>query len=72
MTHCSTSNLKLSNSQFNKLKLWIRSFTQITLNLSLNVVDNSNEETNIWHNHYWLIHKFRGFAKPLQIIHDLI
>ena len=42
MTKYETLNVKLSNSQINKMKL-------ITLNLSSNLIENSNDETNSPH-----------------------
>ena len=38
MTQYNTFNLKLSNSQLNKLKSGIKNGTKITLNLSSNVI----------------------------------
>ena len=37
MTQYNTSNVKLSNSQLNKLKSGIKNGTEVTLNLSLNL-----------------------------------
>ena len=45
-----TLNVKLSNSEHNKLKSETKNSTDITLKLSSNVVDDSNEETNFPHN----------------------
>ena len=45
-----TLNEKLSNSGHNKLKSETKNRTDITLKLSSNVVDDSNEETNFPHN----------------------
>ena len=42
-------NVKLSNSQLNKLKPRIKNGTEVTLNLSLNMVCNSGDETNFLH-----------------------
>ena len=42
-------NVKLSISQLNKLKLWIKSGTEVTLNLSSNMVSDSSNETNFPH-----------------------
>ena len=39
-------NVKLSNSQLNKLKSPIENGTEVTLNLSSNLIHNSNDETN--------------------------
>ena len=49
MTQYNTLNLKLSNSQLNKLKSGIKNGTEITLNLSSNLIGNSNDETNFPH-----------------------
>ena len=39
-------NVELSNSQLNKLKSGIKNGTEVTLNLSSNLIGNSNDETN--------------------------
>ena len=44
-----TLNADLSNSQLNKLKAGIKNGTQLTLNLSLNVVSEPNDENNFPH-----------------------
>ena len=46
MTQYNTLNVKLSNSQLNKLKFKIKDKTEKTLNLSTNLIGNSNNETN--------------------------
>ena len=46
MTQYNTLNIKLSNSQFSKLKSWIKNGTEVTLKLSSNVVRDSNDENN--------------------------
>ena len=61
MTKYNTLNVKLSNSQLNKLKLGIKNGTQVTSNISSNVVGNSDDEKN-----------FQGFVKLLQMVHQLI
>ena len=45
MTHYNTLNVKLSNSQLAKLKSEINNSNELTLTLSSNVIDNSNDET---------------------------
>ena len=50
MTQYGTLNVKLSDSQFNKLKSRIKSRTEVTLKLSSNVVGDSNDENNFSHN----------------------
>ena len=49
MTQCNTLNVKLSNSQLNKLKSSIKNGTEVTLYPSSNVIRNSNDETNFPH-----------------------
>ena len=49
MTQYNTLNLKLSNSQLNKLKYGIKNGTKLTLNLSLNLIGNPNDEINFPH-----------------------
>ena len=46
MTQYDTVNVKLSNSEVNKLKPRIKIDTKITLNLLSNVIGNSNDEYN--------------------------
>ena len=48
MTYYNTLNIK-SNSQLNKLKSGIKSETEVILNLSSNLIRNSNDETNFQH-----------------------
>ena len=43
MTHYNALNVKLSNSQLNKLKCAIKNGTEVTLNLSSNIVGDSND-----------------------------
>ena len=45
MTQYNTLNVKLSNSQLNKLKSGIKNGVEVTLNLWSNVLGNSNDET---------------------------
>ena len=49
MTQYNTLNVKLSNSELNKLKSRIKNGTEVTLNLSSNLIRNSNDETNFPH-----------------------
>ena len=44
MTQYNALNLKLSNSQLNKLKSPIKNRTEVTLNLSLNLIGSFNDE----------------------------
>ena len=61
-----TLNLKLPNSQVNKLKSATKNGTELTWNLSSNIVGDSNGENNF---PYKL---FRNFVKLLQTVHQLI
>ena len=49
MTQYNILNVKLSNSQLNKLKSGMQNGTEVTLNLSSNDIDVSNEETSFPH-----------------------
>ena len=49
MTRYNSLNVKLSNSQLNKLKSAIKNETDVILRLSSNMVGNSNNETNLPH-----------------------
>ena len=49
MTQYNSLNVKLSNSQFNKLKSSIKNETDVALRISSNMVSNSNENTNFPH-----------------------
>ena len=49
MTQYNTLNLKLPNSQINKLKSGLKNGTEVTLKLSSNVVGDSNDENNFPH-----------------------
>ena len=49
MTQYNTLNVKLSNSQLNKLKSGIKNGTEVTLKLSSNVLGDSNDENNFPH-----------------------
>ena len=49
MTRYNMLNVKLFNSQLNKLKSALKNGTKVTLNISWNVVGNSNDENNFPH-----------------------
>ena len=61
MTQYNTLNIKLSNSQLNKLKSRIKSVTEAILNLLSNVSVKSNEDTNF---PYRLLLTDRQVLKP--------
>ena len=49
MAQYNSLNVKLSNSQLNKLKFAIKNETDVALRLSSNMVGNSDDETNFPH-----------------------
>ena len=49
VTQYSSLNVKLSNSQLNKLKSSIKNETDVLLRISSNMVGNSNDNTNFPH-----------------------
>ena len=49
MTQYNSLNVKLSNSQLNKLKSAIKSEIDVLLRISSNMVSNSNDNTNFPH-----------------------
>ena len=49
MTQYNTLNIKLSNSQHNKLKSGIKNGTEVTLKISSNVFGDSSYENNFRH-----------------------
>ena len=52
MTQYNTFNVKLSNSQLNKLKSGIENGTEVTLKVLPNVVSDFNDENNFPHNFF--------------------
>ena len=57
MTHCNSLNGKSSNAKLNKLKSGKRNGTETALNLSSNVIGDSNDETNFSLEFYSLMTK---------------
>ena len=49
MTQYNKLNVKLSNSQLNEFRYWINYGIEVTLNLSSNLIGNSNDETSFQH-----------------------
>ena len=49
MTQYNSLNVKLSNSQLNKLKSAVKNGADVILRLSSNMVGNSDDETNFPH-----------------------
>ena len=66
MTQYNSLNIKLSNSQFNKLKSAIKNETDVVLRLSSNTIGNSDDETNFHHKilltNRQVANLFRAFA----------
>ena len=75
MTQFNTLNVKLSNSQVNKFKSGIKNGTQVTLRFSLNMVDDSSDETNLTLNLFFTktqVSKMnKAFQKKLSKTHTL-
>ena len=69
MTQYNSLNVKLSNSQLNKLKSAIKNESEVVLRLSSNMI--GDDETNFPHK-LLLIDLLQIFEKPLQIIYQLI
>ena len=70
MTQCGNLNVKLFYSQLNKLKSIIKSDNEETLNLSSNVVGESNNETNFPHKllstNTQVLRLYKAFANGLS------
>ena len=74
MTQYNRLNVKLSNSQLNKLKSIknaIKNEIEVVIRLSPNTIGDSNDEANFPHE-LLLTGKFLVFVKHFQIIHQLI
>ena len=67
MTQYSSLNVKLSNSQLNKIKSGMKNETEVVLRLSSNMI--GDDETNF---PYKLLLTNRQVAKRLQIIYQQI
>ena len=52
MSQYNTLNVKLSNSQLDELNSPIKNNTEVTLQLSSNIVGDSDDENNFPHNCY--------------------
>ena len=52
MTQYNSVNVKLSNSQLNKLKSAIKNEKEVVLGLSSNMAGNSDDDTNFAINYY--------------------
>ena len=49
MTQCNSLNVKLSNSQLNKLKFAIKNKSEVVLRLSSNMIGDSDDKINFPH-----------------------
>ena len=71
MTQYNSLNVKLSNSQLNKLKSAIKNETGVAFRLSSNIIGNSNDETNFPHKslltNRQVANLRKAFANYLQI-----
>ena len=70
MTQYNSLNVKLSNSQFNKLKLAIKNESEVVLRLSSNMT--GDNESDFPHKVLLTTDKLQIFVKLLQIISQQI
>ena len=70
MTQCNSVNIKLSHSQLNKLKSATQNKTRITLRLSSDIVDCTNNETDFPYK-LTLIVANKAFANNSKIVKRL-
>ena len=63
MTQYNTLNVKLSNSQLNKLKSGIKNGTEVTWKISSNMVGDSNADNNFLHKLLLINIKFQSFIQ---------
>ena len=68
MTQNNTFNVKLSNSQLKKLKSATKNVTKVTLNLSSNFIESSNDETNFSHKLLLTNTQVSKIRKPFTIV----
>ena len=72
MTQYNALNVKLSNSQFNKLKSELTNGIEVTLKLLSNVVGDSNNENDFLHKLLLINTKVSRLPKAFQMVHQLI
>ena len=70
MTQCNSLNVKLSNSQLNKLKSAIKNENEVVLRLSSNMI--GDNEINFPHKLLLTNRKVANLRKALQIIYQQI
>ena len=66
MTHYNSLNVKLSNSQRNKLKSAIKNETDVVLRLSSKMIGNSDDETNFHHKSFLTNRKVANLSKAFD------
>ena len=71
MTQYNSLNVKLSNSQLNKLKSSIKNETDAVLRISSNMVSNSNDNTNFPHELLLTNRQVANIPKAFAEIHQL-
>ena len=71
VTQYNTFNVKSSKSQLNKLKSAIKNCTEVTLNLSSNMIGSSNGEFNLLHGLLSTDRKVSKIGKALELVHQL-
>ena len=72
MTQCNRVNVKLSNSQLNKLKSAIKNENDVVIRLTPNMIGYSNDKTSFPNELLQQTDKFLVFVRYFQIIHQLI
>ena len=71
MTQYNSLNVKLSNSQLNKLKSSIKNQTDVVLRISSNMVSNSNDNTHFPHKLLLTNRQVANICKAFAKIHQL-
>ena len=72
MTQYNSLNVKLSNSQLNKLKSAIKNETDVVLRLLSNMIGNSNDNTNFPHELLLTNRQVPNLCKPFLTTHQHI
>ena len=72
MTQYNSLHVKLLNAQLNKLKSETENEREVVLRLLLNMIGNSDDETNFPHESLLTSIQVTVFVKLLQIIHLLV
>ena len=68
MTQYNKINIKLSNSQLNKLKLATKNETEVIIRICPNMIGDSNDETNIPHELLLTDRQVSSICKALIIL----